>query len=417
MLGCFIDGRSGTMSIESRARSIWHSSPRIFRLQTQMARLRGATPLKMLLVSDQREFTSEQQFAPILRHARLLKRKRGVILQAVDQNMASSMSEKAFSSFDIVGFKLSFRTPKDEALRIATYFKRRTTGSNARLVYFDGDDDSSIQWPELLDLVDLYVKKHTFSDWSDYSKIYIGKNNLTDFAARHFGVSFADDIIPSSGGIPVGKLDRLYLGWNIALDEKIHHISKNAAGAHAIEKDIDITCRAYVAPSVWTHGLRVSAAERLEGLAGRFRVQSPRQRVSQAEYNAEMSRSRICVSPFGFGEICWRDFEAIAMGCLLVKPDMSHIRTAPNLFVPGETYIPVRWDFSDLEEVCAYYLAHEKERLAITHRATQRLLEASQPDWFIACFDGLLAALGRGQRSNAAATPEQAGARLAPVDG
>ena len=43
-----------------------------------------------------------------------------------------------------------------------------------------------------------------------------------------------------------------------------------------------------------------------------------------------MRHSRICISPFGYGEICWRDFEAILCGCLVVKPDMSHVETNPS---------------------------------------------------------------------------------------
>ena len=92
-------------------------------------------------------------------------------------------------------------------------------------------------------------------------------------------------------------------------------------------------------------------------------------------------RSRICVSPFGFGEICWRDFEAILFGCLLVKPDMGHVRTQPNVFVPGLTYVPVRWDYADLEEVCAAYLADEPRRLSVTSAARRTLLDSLQPAW------------------------------------
>jgi hypothetical protein len=54
---------------------------------------------------------------------------------------------------------------------------------------------------------------------------------------------------------------------------------------------------------------------------------------------------------------------------------MSHIRTEPDIFVAGETYIPVKWDFSDLAEVCARYLADDAARIAITQRAYQKLSE------------------------------------------
>jgi len=37
----------------------------------------------------------------------------------------------------------------------------------------------------------------------------------------------------------------------------------------------------------------------------------------QGIQQALRSGSKICISPFGYGEICWRDFEAIIFGCLL----------------------------------------------------------------------------------------------------
>jgi Glycosyl transferases group 1 len=144
---------------------------------------------------------------------------------------------------------------------------------------------------------------------------------------------------------------------------------------------------------VWTHGLRNGALERMEAMSGRYKVLAPRDRVSQAQYYEEMLRSRICVSPFGFGEICWRDFEAILCGCLLVKPDMGHVRTQPDLFVPGVTYVPVRWDYADLEAVCAAYLEDDVLRARVAAQARDALLACLEPQWFVECFGELLSRL------------------------
>ena len=79
--------------------------------------------------------------------------------------------------------------------------------------------------------------------------------------------------------------------------------------------------------------------------------------------------AEFCVSPFGYGEVCWRDFEAMLCGCLVIKPDMSHVETNPDIFRPHETYVPVQWDYADLEEKCSYYLEHEGERQRIVDQA------------------------------------------------
>ena len=91
--------------------------------------------------------------------------------------------------------------------------------------------------------------------------------------------------------------------------------------------------------------------------------------VSQGAYNREVAQSRIVLSPFGWGELCLRDFEAVLSGALLLKPDMSHIETWPDVFVPGETYAPFSWEAKDLVETAERYLGDEAERTRIARNA------------------------------------------------
>jgi len=78
------------------------------------------------------------------------------------------------------------------------------------------------------------------------------------------------------------------------------------------------------------------------------------QKMEFNEYLKKLQQSKICISPFGQGEICFRDFEAMLMGTILLKPDQSIIQTAPDIFVEGETYIGCKLDWSDLEEKIEY---------------------------------------------------------------
>lgn len=345
---------------------------------------------RLLLISDDREYTSEQQFAPIWRHRTRLRRDLGL---AVDWRLLDAVPEAGLAGWDVVGLKLSFRRPAEEAVAIVRRIAAALAGMGTKLVYFDGDDDSAILWPELLSLCDLYVKKHRFRDAADYARVFVGKSNLTDHVARTTGRSFADDIIPRSGGIDPLAITRLHLGWNIALDDKVAGLDPHPPEA---ARSIDICSRAWVTPDNWLHGLRAPAIAALDALPDRWSVAVPRERVSQQAYYAEMRAARICVSPFGYGELCWRDFEAILCGCLLVKPDMGHIRTLPDLFVPGETYVPVAWDYGDLEAVCAPYLADEQARIAIAARAQRRLIDSLSADAFIARMAELLTAVEQG---------------------
>ena len=45
-----------------------------------------------------------------------------------------------------------------------------------------------------------------------------------------------------------------------------------------------------------------------------------------AQYNSELRTSLGALSPFWWGDICFRDFEALVNRCVVIKPDMDHIR-------------------------------------------------------------------------------------------
>jgi len=106
--------------------------------------------------------------------------------------------------------------------------------------------------------------------------------------------------------------------------------------------------------------------------------------IPKRQYIKELKNSKTCVSPFGFGEVCYRDFEAISSGCLLIKPDMDHLETWPDVFLKNETYIPVKWDMSDLEEVLYKVLDSFNSYIEIINSA-QNIYSNSilNPDLFI----------------------------------
>jgi len=343
--------------------------------------------VRFLIISDGTSYTSEQQFAPLRRYAAALRRRLGVVFHHMRLSDAMRLDRTALSRLHAVGLKLFFRNQTPGP--IVARFREQLSGTGVKLVYFDGDDDVCVQWPEVLRSVDLYVKKGVFAREDDYLRSFVGKTNLTDYVWREHGVAPGPEDIPKSGVLDRADLHKLYLGWSIALDDQIDELVKKGNPMPVSDKAVDIVCRLNV-PADWLFSLRNAVEPALEPLKNRYQVQLSTERVSPDQYYQEMRQSRICVSPLGYGEVCWRDFEAIACGCLLIKPDMSHLRSDPDLFVPGETYVPVRWDYSDLAETCVHYLKSEAERTRIVDNAYRVLTESHRDEAFVSRFALLL---------------------------
>ena len=75
------------------------------------------------------------------------------------------------------------------------------------------------------------------------------------------------------------------------------------------------------------------------------------QEIPYLDYVRQIRQSKAVMSPFGYGEICTRDFEAFAAGATLIKPDMEHLNTYPNWYIKDKTYLSVDWDFSNFDDL------------------------------------------------------------------
>ena len=71
-------------------------------------------------------------------------------------------------------------------------------------------------------------------------------------------------------------------------------------------------------------------------------------RIPPQEYYNLMSKSKIVIAPFGYGEMAPRDIESAMVGSILIKPNMNHLSSIPWVYIPEHTYVSVDWDFSNL---------------------------------------------------------------------
>jgi len=348
----------------------------------------GPEPVRLLLLSDGRSAQSEAQFDPIFRNKRKLRNQLGLVVEHRPLVVGQLPPRRLLARYNIIGFKLDYRTSRQDVLRVAEYLAQ-SKPAGCSLIYCDGNDELTIQWPGLLPRCDLYWKKHTFRDLTSYLRQYRGTTNLVEYALGEKAAENLDQL-------PLTECDlrKIFRGPSIGLDQKIAALApllaENVFLARASERPNDVVLRADI-PDNWMGRLRRPAAEILQKMQGRRKILLPQGRVPQKQYQQEMIASKICVSPFGYGEICWRDFEAVAYGCLLFKPSMDHVDSQPDIFQALRTYVPVKWDFSDLENKIDHYLARPEESALMVERARQVLRESLEPQWFVEIARELLA--------------------------
>lgn len=249
---------------------------------------------------------------------------------------------------------------------------------DAKTAYFDWFAPTDLRYAEALnEYVTVYVKKHILKDLDQYGKPTLGDTNLTDFFAKRYGIKYPETCYP----VPEDFFDKLWLGPHFVFSS---HILPQFLNGFPYRKDrsIDLHARIAVNGSEWYSAMRQETLNKAALWQDKISV-ACLGRVSRTKFWQELYNSKLCFSPFGYGEFCWRDFEAMLSGSLLLKPDMSHLAYSPEAFIPHETYIPLAWDLSDFDEKVNYYLNRPKEREAITMNAFKLMAEYFQNKQFL----------------------------------
>jgi hypothetical protein len=243
----------------------------------------------------------------------------------------------------------------------------RSQNPRAPISYFDWYAPTDARFADRVgDYVSFYAKKALQRDRDYYRVPQRAHTALEDYYSNIF------DLVPDEPDWECRSdiAERLVLAPGFATAPVLLKGFERRSAAPSGERTIDVHARFAVAAaqlhaqgrvdagprSHWYGKMRQQARDAVTQIAPRYNF-AWQGRVKSSEFMAEMERSKLCFSPFGFGELCWRDLEAILTGAVLVKPSMEHVDCFCDIFRPGETYVPVRWDLSDLDETIADLLA------------------------------------------------------------
>ena len=216
-----------------------------------------------------------------------------------------------------------------------------------KLIYCDNEASIFIN-KNIIQLVDYYAKGRIPSNLNLYKMPLYGQRQFTDFYNRKFAIKDNDNRY--SHILTDKEISKIILGWNNGICDysylsqvkkniyKFTNIFIKMHKVNFIKKNILFTGRFKQTYSRNTINFHRNIYETI------FSKKCDIRRVYRFKYFQELKKSFFSISPFGWGEICYRDFESFFYNCILLKPNMNHIKTWPNYYIENKTYIPMPWD-------------------------------------------------------------------------
>lgn len=280
----------------------------------------------------------------------------------------------------------------------------KAVSKKLKILWFDTTDSTWCTQFEVLPYVDRFLKSQIFKDKTQYLERFRTGRIFTDYFDTLYRSGEKDEEFP----LPSKKdLAKIGISWNTCFEN--YNESRFGIAARIRQKArplllsltcedlsiiftppnkqrrVKVSCRvgfSHSRPSVVAH--RKAVTDIMRGM------NVPTSKISLSEYFSELRDSQIGVGPFGVGEITLRDFEIIICGATLVKPDIGHMETWPDLFQPGSSYIPHKWDLSDLKEKLEALADNPDLRIRIALDAQKTYKDAVSPEGFANFADRLI---------------------------
>ena len=242
------------------------------------------------------------------------------------------------------------------------------------LVWLDTADSTGTCLFDVLPYVDLYFKKQLLKDLDLYTKPVWGARIYCDYYHNRLGI---EDEQVTNRIYPI--LDKKYayklrISWNVGIGDLmasqkqvwLHPFSRKTPkfiSPNSQDKNLDLQYRGSSFSPI--AGYQRQYCKEFVSKVNYITHSDPFTRVSHEDYVKEGENSHAILSPFGWGEVCGRDFEAYVYGATMIKMSMEHCITFPDAYQPYITYVPVKWDFSDLDEILHKISSKEYKDIAI----------------------------------------------------
>ena len=226
------------------------------------------------------------------------------------------------------------------------------------LIWFDALDSTGDTSFYLTEYVDRYLKQQLLKNKKLYLKPMYGNRIWCDF--YHTKYELEDSKYGGEEPLlqKLEQLENVGLSWNFGMSKMVWD---NPIVLADCDRKIDLYYRGSRCDSI-THYQRKLVVEKINSIKN-MEIVNPEEHVSKEVYIKEISDSRSVISPCGWGELCFRDYETFIAGAALIKPYIGYVETYPDCFVEYETYIPIKWDFSNFDDVISFITEKKKNKI------------------------------------------------------
>jgi hypothetical protein len=286
---------------------------------------------------------------------------------------------------------INTRTPENESELIDFLVDIKKDSGN--VIWFDQSASSgSLDFP-IIKFVDTFVVKQMLKNINYYSEPEGNKNSRVWLNSELSGVDQNFDTCPKD------QLYKIRLGWNTGYNDYrnfrhrlkflSNYIGYGIYPLAVTKPDVNRILDTSYRGNVKYGNVKAIANQRnnvlkiLNELSADYKI-AKGGKISKSAYRKELSSVKVSLSPFGYGEVCYRDFESLIAGALLIKPSMEHLVTFPNIYIPNETYIPVAWNLSDLKEKFRDVIDNYPSYIHIAQNGQEKYLSTvNDPECFV----------------------------------
>lgn len=337
--------------------------------------------LKVLIVFEPSRI-SFCQIYPFMYYREEFKSQFGVEFRYVSSNEIKNRVGNKCRDVDVILLQTWFDISNKDLVQRLDFLKSHNP--RAKIHFVDSFAPADLRLSATLDsYIDGYITKTVMLDRTEYSKERIGGVFLDDYYHKLYSIEGE----PQDWSVKESIFNKLVVGPTFNTGAEFIDVFQSGKMPRLDGRNIDLHARLTAEGTPWYTKMRKHAMQAVNDIKGIKSVTGVG--ISRKHFIAEMKDSKVCFSPFGYGEICWRDIEAIMAGAVLVKPDMGHLEMDPVIHVPDETYVSVKWDFSDLEEKVIAVLQDDEKRKSIAQNAFMLIKEYTQSKQFVKKFSYL----------------------------